>query len=131
MVPLSDDESEPDERDAATDTAADADESEQSTEPASDTAEDRESSGGASGFLGNIKGARKQLGDAKDAFSNARGAGTLPTDEEGKVRIVCRRYDERRLAPLDDLGRPTCYEAGNEDCESCVDAVSDGSVETW
>lgn len=83
------------------------------------------------GFLGNLKNAKGQLGDAKEAFSNARGAGNLPTDEEGRVRIVCRRYEERRLVPLDDKGRPTCYEAGNEDCESCVDAVSDGDVGTW
>jgi hypothetical protein len=129
VVLLSDDES--GERDAGADADEDADESEQSPDPAAERIEDENASGGASGFLGNIKGARKQLGDAKDAFSNARGAGTLPTDEDGKVRIVCRRYDERRLAPLDDLGRPSCYEAGNEDCESCVDAVSDGTVETW
>ncbi|WP_081638733.1 hypothetical protein [Salinarchaeum sp. Harcht-Bsk1] len=86
---------------------------------------------GSSGFLGNIKNARSQLGDAKDAFSNARSAGSLPTDEEGRVRLVCRRYEERRLAPLDDKGRPSCYEAGNEDCEDCVEAVREGSVETW
>lgn len=91
----------------------------------------RESDDDSSGFLGNIKNARGQLGDAKDAFSNARGAGSLPTDEEGRVRLVCRRYEERRLAPLDDKGRPTCYEAGNEDCEECVEAVRNGSVETW
>lgn len=101
----------------------------------SDTDEERssadDSEDSSSGFLGNLKGARSQLGDAKEAFSNARGAGNLPTDEEGRVRIVCRRYDERRLAPLDDKGRPTCYEAGNEQCESCVDAVGDGDVETW
>lgn len=131
MVPLSDDGSDSGERDADRDAAVDADEHEQPAEQPGESDDDRESAGGASGFLGNIKGARKQLGDAKDAFSNARGAATLPTDEEGKVRLVCRRYDERRLAPLDDLGRPTCYEAGNEECEECVEAVSDGTVETW
>jgi len=90
-----------------------------------------EEESGSRGFLGNIKNARTQLGDAKDAFSNARGAGSLPTDEEGRVRLVCRRYEERRLAPLDDKGRPSCYEAGNEACEGCVEAVRDGSVDTW
>lgn len=98
---------------------------EQRSTPSDDAEDD------SSGFLGNLKNVKGQLGDAKEAFSNARGAGNLPTDEEGRVRIVCRRYEERRLAPLDDKGRPTCYEAGNEDCESCVDAVSDESVETW
>lgn len=87
--------------------------------------------GRISGFLGNVKNARSQLGDAKDAFSTARSGGKLPTDEEGRVRIVCRRHDERRLAPLDDKGRPTCYEAGHEDCEDCVEAIRDQSVETW
>jgi len=100
-----------------------------SEETKSDSPE--ESTSGASGFLGNLKNARSQLGDAKDAFSNARGAGSLPTDDDGRVRLVCRRYEERRLAPLDDKGRPTCYEAGNADCESCVEAVTDGDVETW
>jgi len=94
--------------------------------PAS-TSEDSDSSG----FLGNIKNARSQLGDAREAFSNARGGGKLPTDEEGRVRLVCRRYDERRLVPLDDRGRPSCFEAGNEDCEGCLEDVRDGSAETW
>jgi len=120
------------EPDADPDSAVDSDaDSDTGSGHSSDDDSGAASDDDSGGFLGNLKNAKGQLGDAKEAFSNARGAGNLPTDEEGRVRIVCRRYEERRLVPLDDRGRPTCYEAGNEDCESCVDAVNDGDVGTW
>lgn len=115
---------------AVTDDEADAEQSRTEEAAAGDDGSDGESDD-SGGFLGNLRNARGQLGDAKDAFATARGAGSLPTDAEGRVRIVCRRYEERRLAPLDDEGRPSCYEAGNADCEDCVEAVRDGSVGTW
>lgn len=55
----------------------------------------------------------------------------LPTDAEGRVRLVCRRYAEERAVALDDRGRPACYEAGHPDCEGCLEDVREGVVETW
>lgn len=83
------------------------------------------------GFLSNLTSPRKQLGDAAAAFKNARGSGNLPTDEADRVKLVCRRHAERRAVPLDDLGRPACFEEGHPDCEGCLEDVRDGVVETW
>lgn len=83
------------------------------------------------GFLSNLVGVREQLGAASEAFRNARGAGALPTDEHGRVRIVCRRHAEHRAVALDVRGRPACYEEGHTDCEGCLEDVRDGTVETW
>lgn len=58
-------------------------------------------------------------------------AGDLPRKEDGTVRIVCRRYAERRAVDLDAAGRPECFEAGHPDCEGCVEDVRDGRIETW
>jgi len=83
------------------------------------------------GFLGNLKNAREQLGEAKEAFSNGRGAGELPRDEQDRVQLVCRRHAEKRAVPLDDVGRPACYDEDHPDCRGCLEDVRDGSVETW
>jgi hypothetical protein len=56
---------------------------------------------------------------------------SLPRDDDGRVRIVCRRDAERRAVAVDDEGRPACFEAGHPDCEGCVEDVRDGIVETW
>lgn len=83
------------------------------------------------GFLSNLTNPREQLGEAAAAFKNARGASALPEDEEGRVKLVCRRHAERRAVPLDDVGRPSCYEKGHPDCEGCLEDVRDGTVETF
>lgn len=83
------------------------------------------------GFLRNLTSPRKQLGEAADAFRNARAASGLPRDEDGRVKLVCRRHAERRAVPLDDLGRPSCYEEGHPDCDGCLEDVRDGTVEVW
>lgn len=83
------------------------------------------------GFLSNLTSPRKQLGEAKEAFKNAKGAGSLPRDEEDRVKLVCRRHAERRAVPLDDLGRPACFDADHPDCRGCLEDVQDRTVETW
>lgn len=72
-----------------------------------------------------------QLSEARDAYEVAKNARSLPTDEEGRAKIVCRRYVERRAAKLDDQFRPACYEADHPDCEGCVEDVREGRIETW
>ena len=72
-----------------------------------------------------------QLAEARRAYETAKNASGLPTDEEGRARIVCRRYAERRAAKLDAEFRPACYEADHPDCEGCVEDVRAGRIETW
>lgn len=86
-----------------------------------------------------LRDAGRQYEESKRAYREGRGedepsASTpadLPRDEEGRLRLVCRRYAERRAVAVDDEGRPACYEAGHPDCEGCVEDVRDGVVETW
>ncbi|MFC6873632.1 DUF7091 family protein [Halobellus marinus] len=56
---------------------------------------------------------------------------SLPRDEAGRVRLVCRRDADKRTVHVDDDGHPECFEAGHPDCEGCVEDVRDGIVETW
>ena len=72
-----------------------------------------------------------QLEEARKAYEAARNASELPTDEEGRAKIVCRRYAERRATRLDEEYRPACYEEGHPDCEGCLEDVREGRIETW
>ncbi|MFB6095200.1 MAG: hypothetical protein ABEJ71_01955 [Halodesulfurarchaeum sp.] len=66
----------------------------------------------------------------RSEFAEGRVSGSLPRDEEGRARLVCRRYAERRAVHLEN-GRPECFEAGHPDCESCAQDTREGVVETW
>ncbi len=71
---------------------------------------------------------------ARQAYTGARDevlAGDLPTDEQGRARIVCRRYAERRRKRIDAAGRPTCFEGEHPDCEGCREDIVTGQIETW
>ncbi len=68
--------------------------------------------------------------DGTDADGTDAGA-SLPRNDEGRVRLVCRRDADRRAVEVDDEGRPACFEAGHPDCEGCVEDIRDGIVETW
>ncbi|WP_254765880.1 DUF7091 family protein [Salinilacihabitans rarus] len=72
-----------------------------------------------------------QFEEAREAYRSAKNASGLPTDDEGRAKIVCRRYAERRAALLDEEYRPACYEAGHPDCEGCAEDVREGRIETW
>ena len=88
-----------------------------------------------------LRKAGKQFEEAKRAYDEAKddpagdGAGAkrygLPTDEAGRARIVCRRHAERRAVPVNEAGRPACFEDGHADCEGCAGDVREGFVETW
>ena len=85
-----------------------------------------------------LREAGRQYARARDAYREGRDgppgydpAASLPRDDEGRARLVCRRHADRRAAAIDDEGRPACFEAGHPDCEGCVEDVRDGIVETW
>lgn len=80
-----------------------------------------------------IRSAGRQVADAKRAYASARRAALadLPQNDDGKARIVCRRYAERRAVELDTEARPACFDPDHPDCEGCVRDVRDGRIETW
>lgn len=94
---------------------------------------DRSSWGGL--FRRAARAAGRTVGQTVDSYRAGRGSGKvpdgLPADEEGNVRIVCRRYAEKREVELDDYGRPECFEADHVDCEGCLEDLRDDRIETW
>ena len=80
-----------------------------------------------------LHSAGKQYEEAKRAYSDARTAARsgLPTDEEGRAKIVCRRHAEKRSVSLDAAGRPACYDADHRDCRGCVEDIREDRIETW
>jgi hypothetical protein len=78
-----------------------------------------------------FRSADRRYAEARRAYREGQVTGDLPRDEEGHVRIVCRREAERRTVAVDDGGRPDCFEAGHPDCEGCAEDVREGVVETW
>lgn len=77
-----------------------------------------------------MRDAGRQVEEARRAFVAAK-AEALGDEENGTFRIVCRRHAEKRDLPIDDDGRPPCYESGHPDCEGCVEDIRSGQVETW
>ena len=78
--------------------------------------------------------ARKAYNEGRDGNDTDGGddrVPSLPRDDEGRARLVCRRNADRRAVAVDDDGRPACFDAGHPDCEGCVEDVRDGIVETW
>ncbi|WP_248897734.1 DUF7091 family protein [Haloplanus halobius] len=78
-----------------------------------------------------FRSAGRRYAEARAAYQEGRETGDIPRDDEGRVRIVCRREAERRAVALDSENRPACYEAGHPDCEGCLEDVREGVVETW
>lgn len=75
--------------------------------------------------------AGRTVEEASEEFSEGKVAGSLPHDDEGRAKIVCRRHAERRAVHIEARGRPECFDAGHPDCESCAEDIRDGYVETW
>jgi hypothetical protein len=80
-----------------------------------------------------LRAAGRTFEEAKTAYSGAKQAALagLPQDAEGRVKIICRRYAERRAVPLDAKARPACFDPDRVDCRGCVEDVEAGTVETW
>jgi hypothetical protein len=55
----------------------------------------------------------------------------LPTDAEGRAKLVCRRHATKRAVALDAEGRPVCFDADHTDCVGCVEDIEAGRIETW
>lgn len=78
-----------------------------------------------------VRRAGRTAAESRRAYREGQHVASLPTDDQGRARIVCRRYAEKRRAPVDARGRPACFEAGHPDCEGCAEDVREGAVETW
>jgi hypothetical protein len=80
-----------------------------------------------------LRSAGRQLEEAKSAYTDAKRSALadLPQTDDGKARIVCRRYAERRAVRLDNEARPACFDPDHPDCQGCAEDVQDGSIETW
>jgi len=80
-----------------------------------------------------LRSAGRQLIEARRAYRSARAAARagVPTDDDGRARIVCRRHAERRAVRLDEEFGPDCFDADHRDCRGCREDVRDGRVETW
>ena len=80
-----------------------------------------------------LRSAGRQLEEARTAYADAKHSALadLPQRDDGKARIVCRRYAERRAVSLDEQARPACFDPDHPDCQGCAEDVQDGTVETW
>jgi hypothetical protein len=80
-----------------------------------------------------LRSAGRQVEEARRAYDSARtrALADLPTDEENRARIVCRRHAERRAVELDEEVRPVCFDADHVDCQGCVEDIREGRIETW
>ncbi|WP_458185889.1 DUF7091 family protein [Haladaptatus sp. NG-WS-4] len=77
--------------------------------------------------------ADRQVKEAREAYRNAHDTtlADLPQDEQGRAKIVCRRYAERRAVALDEMSRPACFDPDHPDCEGCVEDIHERTIETW
>ncbi|MEF8783035.1 MAG: hypothetical protein V5A39_06545 [Haloarculaceae archaeon] len=80
-----------------------------------------------------VRGAGRQYERAKRAYGSARESALadLPTDDEGRARIVCRRHAEQRAVPLEEGARPACFDPDHPDCQGCLEDIREGRIETW
>lgn len=80
-----------------------------------------------------LRSAGRQIGEAKRAYRQASRAARadLPFRDDGKARVVCRRYAEKRAVELDDDLRPACFDPSHVDCQGCAEDIREGDVETW
>jgi hypothetical protein len=81
-----------------------------------------------------VRAAGRRFEETRRAYREGRNAAhryDLPTDAEGRARIVCRRYAERRATAVNVDGEPACYDPDHADCRGCAEDVREGVVETW
>ena len=69
--------------------------------------------------------------NAYSAGKNASATAALPTDAEGRAKLVCRRHAEKRAVKLDEANRPACFDPEHTDCVGCVEDIQNGRIETW
>jgi len=91
---------------------------------------------GIGGFFRRLaRGAGRQYAEARESYragrDERRAPDDLPTDGEGRARLVCRRHAERRAVAVDEQGRPACFDPDHQDCRGCVEDIREGRIETW
>ncbi|MFD1642530.1 DUF7091 family protein [Halohasta litorea] len=74
---------------------------------------------------------RRAYTEGKGEADGSPGEGSLPVDEAGRAKLVCRRYAEKRAVELDSEGKPACFDPDHTDCVGCVEDIQDGVIETW
>lgn len=78
-----------------------------------------------------LRSAGKRYAEVQNAFRSGQSKGRLPAEEDGRRRIVCRRYAEKRAVHVDEQGRPECFDEEHPDCRGCAEDVREGCVQTW
>jgi hypothetical protein len=80
-----------------------------------------------------VRSVGRQYERARRAYDSGRASATagLPTDDEGRAQIVCRRHAEQRAVSLDGEARPACFDSDHPDCRGCLEDIRDGRIETW
>lgn len=74
---------------------------------------------------------RRAYTEGKGETESLPGAGSLPVDEAGRAKLVCRRYAEKRAVEVDAEEKPACFDPDHTDCIGCVEDIRDGLIETW
>ena len=80
-----------------------------------------------------LRNAGRQVAEARREYEVAKRQHRfdLPTDDEGRAKLVCRRYAEKRTVAVDAEGRPECFDGEHPDCQGCAEDVRAGRVQTW
>jgi hypothetical protein len=78
-----------------------------------------------------LRAAGRTYARTRRSFQEGRNEGSIPEDERGRAKIVCRRYAERRAVELDAEKRPACFDPDHPDCQGCVEDIRKGRIETW
>lgn len=74
---------------------------------------------------------RRAYAEGKDGSDGSPNERSLPVDEAGRAKLVCRRYAEKRAVEVDAEGKPACFDSDHTDCVGCVEDIRDGVIETW
>lgn len=80
-----------------------------------------------------MRSAGRQYEEARRGYSAGKESARagLPRDEEGRAKVVCRRYAEKRSVQLDDEWHPHCFDSASVDCQGCAEDIRAGVIETW
>ncbi|MFB6134887.1 MAG: hypothetical protein ABEJ55_07855 [Halanaeroarchaeum sp.] len=74
--------------------------------------------------------AGRQIEAARREYRRGRAEAEYPTDEAGRVRLVCRIEAARRKVPVVE-GEPACFDGDRPACRSCKADLEEGVIETW
>lgn len=78
-----------------------------------------------------LRTAGQRYEEARHDYRDARDSVLDGSTRDGRAKIVCRRYAEKRAVELDSDAKPACYESDHPDCEGCIEDLHSGTIETW